>query len=265
MKIISKYKDFYDFIAQDHDADITYVRKPFLVYKDYTSLYSGKIPGSHTPSWGRYWSYFSEEPDTAKVSNFVFGIYPYVYSQPVLYITLQTNTLCKESFYYPLSKSEVGECLSKKKEEAVKYLEKIANIQAFEYARNNEHIKIPKNIKTRLPFDFNEFYWKVECPDIFMKIGAPVFIRDNGTHVNFDLYGIEFDRSKIKYYLANFWFTKLSPNLIKCWLEELMDLNTYINIENYLWAAKKEPESVPDNNTKIINHGFDLKTSFRKM
>lgn len=28
---------------------------------------------------------------------------------------------------------------------------------------------------------------------------------------------------------------------------------------------KKEPESIPDNKTKIINAGFDLKTSFRNM
>ena len=27
MKIISKYKDFYDYIVQDHDADLVYVRK----------------------------------------------------------------------------------------------------------------------------------------------------------------------------------------------------------------------------------------------
>ena len=43
------------------------------------------------------------------------------------------------------------------------------------------------------------------------------------------------------------------------------DLNTYINIENFLWSVKQEPISNPDNNTKILAHGFDLKTSFRKM
>ena len=37
------------------------------------------------------------------------------------------------------------------------------------------------------------------------------------------------------------------------------------DIENYLWSMKQEPISEPDNDTKIISHGFDLKTSFRKM
>ena len=41
--------------------------------------------------------------------------------------------------------------------------------------------------------------------------------------------------------------------------------NVYIDIENFLWEMKKEPESIPDNKTKIINAGFDLKTSFRNM
>ena len=41
--------------------------------------------------------------------------------------------------------------------------------------------------------------------------------------------------------------------------------NVYIDIENFLWEMKKEPESTPDNKTKIINAGFDLKTSFRNM
>ena len=46
---------------------------------------------------------------------------------------------------------------------------------------------------------------------------------------------------------------------------DLADLNTYINIENFLWSVKQEPIVNPDNKTKIISHGFDLKTSFRKM
>ena len=46
---------------------------------------------------------------------------------------------------------------------------------------------------------------------------------------------------------------------------DLYDINTYNNIENFLWSIKQEPESKPDNKIKILSHGFDLKTSFRKM
>lgn len=40
-------------------------------------------------------------------------------------------------------------------------------------------------------------------------------------------------------------------------IEQMKDLDTY--------EMKKEPEANPNNNTRIINAGFDLKTSFRKM
>ena len=54
-------------------------------------------------------------------------------------------------------------------------------------------------------------------------------------------------------------------NILKYWYDDLNDLNTYINIENFLWSVKQEPVANPDNKTKILSHGFDLKTSFRKM
>jgi hypothetical protein len=54
-------------------------------------------------------------------------------------------------------------------------------------------------------------------------------------------------------------------NILKYYYNDLADLNTYINIENFLWSIKQEPAATPDNKTKIQAHGFDLKTSFRKM
>ena len=54
-------------------------------------------------------------------------------------------------------------------------------------------------------------------------------------------------------------------DILKFWIDNLMNINTYNNIENFLWSIKQEPTSEPDNKTKIINHGFDLKTSFRNM
>ena len=68
-----------------------------------------------------------------------------------------------------------------------------------------------------------------------------------------------------KHYITNISFQKLDKNVLKYWYDDLMDLNTYINIENFLWSVKQEPEANPDNKTKIVAHGFDLKTSFRKM
>ena len=67
------------------------------------------------------------------------------------------------------------------------------------------------------------------------------------------------------HYITNISFQKLQENILKYWYDELNDLNTYTNIENFLWSIKQEPEAKPDNKTKILAHGFDLKTSFRKM
>lgn len=50
---------------------------------------------------------------------------------------------------------------------------------------------------------------------------------------------------------------------MRIWFEEIYSLNTYTNIENFLWASKQEPIANPDNNIKIIAHGFDTKDSFR--
>ena len=40
MKIISKYKDFYDFIVQDHDADLTYIRQIGIVTENFDNLFN---------------------------------------------------------------------------------------------------------------------------------------------------------------------------------------------------------------------------------
>ena len=52
---------------------------------------------------------------------------------------------------------------------------------------------------------------------------------------------------------------------IKYIKDDLDKRDVYTDIENYLWSMKQEPISEPGNDTKIISHGFDLKTSFRKM
>ena len=55
-------------------------------------------------------------------------------------------------------------------------------------------------------------------------------------------------------------------NIINTIFDDLTsNRSVYTDIENFLWANKQEPISEPDNKTKIVNHGFDLKTSFRNM
>ena len=114
-----------------------------------------------------------------------------------------------------------------------------------------------------------KYVWKSECKEIFEKLKSPIWTKfdkslyEGGVYWNF-LYDKDHPR-KIVHYVKDICFNKLNNNILKYWYNELNDINTYINIENFLWSIKQEPVSTPDNKTKILSHGFDLKTSFRKM
>ena len=116
-----------------------------------------------------------------------------------------------------------------------------------------------------------KYVWKIECKEIFYKMKSPVFVQYSDTLFDGGAYWEEImkiwkdNNRKNIYYVTDISFNKLNVNLLKYWYNDLFDLNTYINIENFLWSIKQEPISNPDNNTKILAHGFDLKTSFRKM
>ena len=113
------------------------------------------------------------------------------------------------------------------------------------------------------------YVWKLECKEIFEKLKSPVWTKfdtslyEGGTYWNF-LYDKDQPRKRVQY-VTDICFNKLNNNILKYWYNELNDINTYINIENFLWSIKQEPVSTPDNKTKILSHGFDLKTSFRKI
>jgi hypothetical protein len=117
---------------------------------------------------------------------------------------------------------------------------------------------------------------KFECQEIFHTCGTPTFILfvdgwsknwNNGDNLQ-SIISHTFELS------ANYCGMILNPvfneckrvNIIYSILDDLtVNRSVYNDIENFLWANKQEPISEPDNKTKIINHGFDLKTSFRKM
>ena len=65
--------------------------------------------------------------------------------------------------------------------------------------------------------------------------------------------------------IKNVIFNEQPTNWLKYIKDDLDKRDVYTDIENYLWSMKQDPISEPDNKTKIISHGFDLKTSFRKM
>lgn len=276
MKIVSKYKDFYDFLAQDYDADIIYVREPKAFYGKYRHFYESK----NDILMRRKYSGFCDPKLYAKArikkghitfGSYVFGVYPYVYSQPCAEIHYEYVGNYTSTELVILTKGVVDEVNK-------------GNINALiDFCWNNlsEHTKFCLG-DAKLAIDSNDvagwidkYAWKLECKELFEALKSPVFVeyeyalfQDTCYWPNFDEIKAGDDVKKEKTspnIVTDISFNKLGENILKFWYEELNDLNTYINIENFLWSIKQEPESVPDNNTKIVSHGFDLKTSFRKM
>jgi len=284
MKIISKYKDFYDFIVQDHDADLNYVRHIGLVNEYLDDMF--RRDGNAIPYYSKYYGYqdtYRSNRTNGELAfdNFIFGIYPFVFSQPILrvyYKYLVNGNV--ENFFIILGRELVDKILDSStivSQSAIDLeLKKIAQLEfdkktnghLCDYAKvhfpsHNKLADIQKSLKMHV--------WKVDCPDIFYKMESPVFVK-----YNYDLLvnGAYWDNwpeeprvgsGKYTHYVTDISFQKLNYNILKYWYNDLFDLNTYINIENFLWSIKQEPEAKPDNNTKILAHGFDLKTSFRKM
>ena len=268
MKICSKYKDFYDYLVQDHDSDIIYVRNIDVSYELYDQLY--KSDNIYTQSYSSYYGYYGgyrsgkEKDGDISFDNYVFGVYPNVYSQPLARVKYTSVTDNPEYLDVILTKQIVDDIILRN------------DISSLVYFVNKEIEKVPhfKEVKCFVSYSnpqktLLKYVWKSECKEIFEKLKSPVWTKfytnlyDGGAYWNY-LYEKDTGKKRVRY-VTDLCFSKLNINILKYWYDDLNDLNTYINIENFLWSIKQEPISTPDNNTKILSHGFDLKTSFRKM
>lgn len=282
MKIISKYKDFYDYIVQDHDADITYVRHIGLVNEYLDDLF--RKEGNSIPYYSKYYGYQNRYSrcfnGQLTFDNFIFGIYPFVYSQPIIrihYNYLASNT--DENIFLVLGHELTERILADNYNTAKGALEELISVAQVNFNQklqknicNKATVSFGKNMNVRdIQKSLRSYLWKTECTDIFYKIESPVFVKyDYDLFVNgayWDNWPQEPKIGNLKntHYITNISFQKLNYNILKYWIDDVFILNTYINIENFLWSIKQEPEANPDNKTKIIAHGFDLKTSFRKI
>ena len=274
MNIISKYKDFYDYIVQDHDADITYVRHIGLINEYLDDLFHKD--GNSIPCYSKYYGYMNKfaplKDGEMMFDNYIFGIYPFVYSQPILKIH-DSHNYSSYSKIIVLSKSMCDNLLSSDSKIAQDTLDNEL-IPLAEKEFNNPNIKVRFLRYSKLSDiqkSLKSYIWKVECQNIFYRIQSPVFVKYN---INLFYEGAYWDNwpkeprlglLKDTHYVTGISLQKLNYNITKYWMDDLFVLNTYINIENFLWSIKQEIVSTPDNKTKIIAHGFDIKTSFRKM
>lgn len=268
MRIISKFKDFYDYLNPDNDPDITYVRKTEAIYDPKLSIELDKLI---TNSLGRFRNFFPVKVIGPNfrifISTVVYGIYPNIYRIPFI---------CYLGNVYPISEKLFENMKTVKENELDKliksYLRDLNRKKNTDVNFDNGKLDYPRGIKQNI----NDMVKMAECREIFTKIGSPVFIRlrtpydnsasmiigSNNPYASLENYSLE--NGKVKY-IKDVVFNLLDLNVIPFFSEEIININTPINIENFLWSIKQEPEAKPDNKTKIEAHGFDVKTSFRKM
>ena len=283
MKIISKYKDFYDYLWVDGDPDLIYVRKEKLCFNLIDECIKNDYNYSYAIGNGIANSYVNYKPGDITVIGYTFGIYPYVYTSPAIAVKMKDYSWSIKM----LSKTELDNIKKFKKEDDVRqYVKEILT----EFTKGN--IAAPNNIAIKEKYfwkgsflnDIMRYCWKKELPNIFMMLESPVFVM----YSNDIIPGIYEKLSEIKLEnkyidqlvlignlrysgdnrpiaITNVCFNKLNVQVNKYWFDEINNLNTYSNIENFLMTSKLDPEPIISNEGKIIAHGFDLKTSFRKM
>ena len=282
MKIISKHKDFYDYLIQDHDADIVWERMTGLInipsqitdyldnfecgkylirtnkYKDDVS-YNTLFPSG---SLGNY--YYT-------ISNYIFGIFPILYSQPVLMLGdghKNTSIILKKNLVDMLLDPDKEFSIMAGEEELFPIINE--RLQKFYEEEISLSCFRKSDMMGNIQDNLKDFCKKLECPDLFYKIEYPIFTRLY-TELFIDLNSNSLDYIKFEGYtfsdslVYNPIFIELKQNIIEYWKDELADIGTYNNIETFISTYEQEIIKEPDNKSKIINHGFDIKTSFRKM
>lgn len=278
MKIISKYKDFYDYIWIDNDPDLIYVRKEKVCFSmpDIESSYDKHIGEGVKTYWVSGAGYVD-------IIGYTFGIYPYIYTVPA--ISVSTGNY---SYKIKLLTKDDIEFLSilKTKKEIYEFFETVYN-SLFKNDNYKPEMVLSYPLDKRPYQEAMRFCWKKENPDIFLKIESPIFVlydKDILGQTYKYLGDIEYSQKYINqiqliknapiykdHYsgkitpklVTNICFNKLGLSVYKYWFDEMN--NVYSDIENFLMTSKLDPEPIISNDGKIIAHGFDLKTSFRNV
>lgn len=282
MKIISKYKDFYDYLWIDGDPDLVYVRKEKACFNLINELIKKDYSYVECIGGGIDRTYINYKPGNIDVIGYTFGIYPYVYTSPAIAIKMKDLSWKVKM----LSKAEVDIIKKLKEEEINQYVKDILKefVKGDEFAPDNIILNDKHFWRKSILNDINRFCWKKELPSLFIKLQSPVFtiyaneildgVYDKFRYIRLDNKYIEqlVLIGDIRYTgdihpiaITNICFNKLSIQVNKYWFDEINNLHTYSNIENFLMTSKLDPEPIISNDGKIIAHGFDLKTSFRKM
>ena len=268
MRIISKKgsKDFYDYMSYMYDTsdDITYVRETKYLHrniKDEAATVEACYESIEEFVNNTYVGTSTNKRDGNKYKCFVksvyVGIYPYVYMVPV--IMVYDNAMWIPLFFDVLPYECYGD-----DELTSGFVKEKTGINSVGFTYSLYPFRKRK---------LNGDAFKTENSEVFRICGSPVFIlmpdalSRNGDRLNSSIHTYIANGEPFASMVVNPVFTDIEKvNLIKEIMKDLTEnRSVYNDIENFLWSERMEPVSEPDNNTKIVNHGFDLKTSFRKM
>lgn len=259
MKITSKFTDFYEYDCyrygepdqsiewyralieeniNKNDEIFRYIKKRYLLSSN--ALANKKIGKSE-----------NGYPCVTITEN-IIGIYPYVYYLPRIVFKERWEAITD------LSIADSLKCLTIKN--AWKEIFKNKNININKIVNLNQIVNAGKDILNFVDNSGIKITGSIiiEDKEIFDYFKEPIF------HICVDQSSSDY----IYYDHINAWVNPClcaDTPLLEYYPNILNDRDIYTDIENFLWSQKQEPMVIPDNKTKILSHGFDLKTSFRKM
>lgn len=253
MKVISKFTDFYEYDAYRYGEP--YPTPVWIRYDNHEFCDKNLIQDIKNKYFTR--GYYTANRNK-NLSAIVFhqslvGVYPYIYYIPTISIY---DIFCywDRKLQYEIYGQDVIDCIENKgwlnellKDKNIDYKRYILDYNVEKIIKHNK--KQNFFIGHRNIFETNKFV--IEDSELFNKIGDPIFyLKDN-----------YFEPNELNFHtnicLLETPLLRSYPNIIQ--------RDIYTDIENFLISREQEPESNPSNNTKIINAGFDLKTSFRNM
>lgn len=284
MKIIDNRKDFYDFTCSMYDTDdsVVYVRKTHCLKYNITEdkkLIDEFVKNLKLQVQRGYKNITKTEPYQLYIEHLIVGIYPNVYIIPFI-VTLEYNKKLVSNYSFNKFLPLPLDMYHDDKKIMDFYFSK------FPEEKNRNYTLYTYNSMRKTQWNKDYFVDKfvIENKDLFEKvIKAPTFIYLNDCASMYTDYRYSYLRhvinneySKNTIYerarhdfqttlIINPVFTDYPSNILNPIRDILNNTPIYNDIENFLWAVKQEPIPNVDNNIKIINHGFDLKTSFRKM
>lgn len=266
MKIISKYKDFYDAFGYTYgepDQSIVYLRT-----QDKININSA--PNSFNKykcgSYGYVRLLVNKAYEYCTDVEFItVGIYPYVYMVPFIpiYRNPSSTDMCRNIIIpseikpYAITADDI--------DNPNELYERIKNKFNNVYPNASLHISDIKQIpiyQSHKGIDAikNKKFFEYD-PNIFKELKAPVFVYTKGDVLS-KILGDEFPQNIV----INPIFNNYPFNVLGCCYDTVInEHDIYNNIESFLVESKLAKIEEPSNNTKIINAGFDLKTSFRNV